>query len=119
MIPKEDLDIFRGDEKEFPFQVKKNGMPLDITGMTLKFTVKKNLVDADPGYFQKSTSDGIVIAAGTQGNLTVTVAPEDTDDAPSSEVVYFYDLQLTAAPGKPKTVASGPFKIIPDVTRTT
>jgi len=122
MLPETPLDIFRGDVKQFRITVTKDDdgviSPMDISGLSIKFTVKALLADPDPGIFQKTTAaGGVVITDGPAGKAIVTVQAADTDSQPAEMLIFRWDAQVTSGAG-PITVAKGPFRIVPDVTRT-
>lgn len=82
-----------------------DGEPIDLTGATVFFTVKKRLSDVD--------ADAVI-----EKEITVFDAPEtgvaelalDTDDTNIVATSYFYDIQLKDTNGK--IVSSGRDKFI-------
>lgn len=72
--------------------------------------------DASATIFSLTSSSGITLA-GSDPNITITIAATATDDfdAPSSGV---YDLELvTTASGVVERILEGAFKVTPEVTR--
>lgn len=118
------LEMKRGDDRELEITVSNaaGDGPLDITGMTLRWTLKRAYTDGDADAIaQKSTGGGgISITDGPAGLAEVTVDREDTEEVeiPSAKpLMLFWDLQLTNA-GKAQTIAEGRLSLSPDVTRT-
>ena len=110
--------LYRGDTREFEFEFTNSaGLPLDITGHELWFTVKRDIGDADvDAILQKK----IVFPSSPQsekGEGTLTLDSTETDGLEPG--VYFYDFQRVM-PGIPpvvKTLVSGKISVLPDVTR--
>lgn len=111
------IEMFRGDSPTFTFAVEKDGIAVNITGGTFKFTVKENLKDADEdAKISKATGgSGITITDAANGKLSVSIATGDTSDLESETTLWEYDLQITLG-GEVATVATGAFLIKPDVT---
>lgn len=112
-----DLDAVRGDTNKYDVTVTRDGAALDLTGATLKFTVKRSLDDADAdAVFQKAIGTGIVVDDVAGGLATLTVAPADTSALPAPRS-FHYDLQLTESDGRVTTVAIGSLRLSADVER--
>lgn len=69
------LTFVEGEKKTLKIQVKENGSPKDITGMSFKFAVKENLTDTS--YKISPVSGTIDDAANGKVSFTFTV-PEGT-----------------------------------------
>lgn len=114
--------FYRGDTKTYPFSFKVKDsdpvIPIDLTGKTLKFTMKASKADADPGALQKSLGpfSGAEALAGT-GTLVLT-STETNGLAPGK---YYFDFQLTdpgTSPPTVQTVGAGTVTVLEDITRT-
>lgn len=110
----------RGDTIDLEVAVTRNDAAVDLTGADCWFTAKRRLSDADAdALIQKTLGSGItVIGNAADGNLLVTIDPEDTDSLTRQTVLYC-DVQLLEADGRVTTVASGTLTVELDVTRST
>jgi len=115
MATKLNFNVFRGDtfKKTLKF-TDENGNPIDITGWTVYFTVKK------PAYVPDDSDDSealkqiiINVASGTSG--VCTISWENVDISPFE---YAYDIQIKKATGEVLTMLYGKFIVEADVTRT-
>jgi hypothetical protein len=89
------LQTHRGDTETFTVTLTDGaGDPLDLTGLDVTFTVKRNFGDAVP-FIQKTFSDGIDMAgaSGDSGVLTITIEPEDTADLTHTER-FVWDIEV-------------------------
>jgi hypothetical protein len=107
------LEFRRGDTR--PLTVT---LPQDITGISLWFTAKHRLSDADDdAVLRKSTDEGsITIPVGTDGIALVDVDASDTESLTRTTRLY-YDVQTLDDGGTIDTVAHGRLVIHADVTR--
>lgn len=95
------------------------GQPYDLTGATLRWTAKRNVVEPDPGDLQHVSGVGTAItitnAAGGRATHTITGAESD---GLTAGVVHNWDVQVTAADGTVATPLVGKITFAADVTRT-
>ena len=110
-----DLDAVRGDTNEYEVAVTRDAAVLDLQGATLKFTVKRDLGDAD-AVFQKAIWTGITVTDAPNGACTLTIDPADTSALPAPRA-FHYDLELTESDGRVTTVAIGLLRLAADVER--
>lgn len=112
-----DLDAVRGDTNEYEVAVTRDAAVLDLQGATLKFTVKRDLGDADAdAVFQKAIGTGITVTDAPNGACTLTIDPADTSALPAPRA-FHYDLELTESDGRVTTVAIGLLRLAADVER--
>ena len=114
-MAKINLSAYRGDLVEFPFVFKDgNGVAIDITGWILFFTLKNNIDDSDNSAVLKvdvtSHTDPV------NGKTEVILSNISTDSLAGE---YFYDFQFKNNLGEIKTIMSGIFEFLKDVTRRT
>lgn len=113
--------LIRGDTLLLDVQVKKNGVPVDITGWKVWFTVKRNFPDADNNaVYQANSTDGsgdVTITSSTQGKVTVRMPALKTFAFPDGMTKLIYDVQTKDASGVTATVDVGTVTVSPDVTR--
>ena len=84
------------------------GAPVDLTGSTLRFAVRRS--PSDPIILDKTSSGGgITIAPGTGGTATVSIVAADTEAGPTG--IFAWELEGTDPAGKVTTLASGTFVI--------
>ena len=107
-------DFYRGDSKTINMSFKDNtGNPIDLTGATIWFTVKRNPMDLDSNaVIQKEITSH---TDATNGLSTISLAPTDTNDLEIRS--YNYDIQLVDSIGKVTTIIVGTFKLLLDITR--
>ncbi len=109
---------YAGDTMRIELAIKEEGVPVDLTGYDLKFTAKKNAKDADNaiGAIQKSLGDGIEVIDAANGEILITIDPDDTTDN-TETVTYFIDLQMSFS-GEVVTVFNGTLTVNADITQT-
>lgn len=104
-----DYTMVRGDTRTFDLPLlDANGAAYDPAEIaSLEFKV------AD--LFTATVGDGIAIDESS-GDVTLTVSPTDTEDAPDVRMAYPYDVQVTLDDGTINTPQRGLFIVLPDVT---
>lgn len=110
--------MWRGDTEVFDAAIAVSGVPVDITGCSLKFTAKRSLQDDDAdAVFQLDTPTEILITNGPGGLCQINVASLDTS-ALLVPTLCYCDLQLVDTSGNVSTTATGTLMVKIDVTRT-
>jgi hypothetical protein len=110
-----DITWFRGDTLPLTIRVKDStGVAVDITGSTFFLTVKQNKEDLDANAViseNQATHDDPTngVTSFTISNTAMTLSPGE----------YFYDIQVKTALGRVRTILSGKFIIVTDITRRT
>lgn len=117
------LNILRGDTASWEFRIaeQNGGAALDLTGASLRFTVKTSRREPDSAaLIQKQIATGIEVVDALGGVLRVTLSAADTA-ALDPQTLYVWDLQVRTALGIVITpdYAQGTMRIDGDVTRTT
>lgn len=115
-----DFTMQRGDTLVLTATITADGVALDLTGATLRFTVKssESLTDAQ-ALCTLTTGAGIVHTNAAGGIATITLPATTTATLDSSPFVFVYDLQVTTSTSQVFTVARGALTVSPDVSRTT
>lgn len=113
-------DFYRGDTKSWSLTFQKNGSPIDISNMTLYFTLKQDqeAADNDTGVYQASVT--FPNDANSQAGLGSILLTSTFTDA-IEPGAYYYDFQLVDSSTSPSTVttlAKGTVNVLIDVTRT-
>ena len=110
--------FYRGDTKAFDLSfTDSSGLPIDVTGHELWFTLKTSIADSDAdAAFQKR----IVFpgsAESQQGVATLVLTSEETGTIEPG--TYFFDIQkvIPDTPPVVATLLSGKVSILPDITR--
>lgn len=104
------ITVVRGDTHTLHLNFKANGLPLDLTGAIVFFTVKRDLNDADnQAQIAKTVSS---FGDPTSGEVDITLNEDDTD-TPGE---YFYDIQLKQSDNAVASSRRGKFIIEQDVT---
>jgi hypothetical protein len=108
------IDFIRGNQFDLALTVKENGVAKDITGATVRFTVKKAKDDAAD---DTSAIISKTVTSHTDPSNGVTAIPIIKSDTQDEDVgSYFYDIQIDFADGSIKS-AEGRFSLIKEVTR--
>lgn len=102
------LKITQGDEATFNLTFTSGGEPLDLSGVAVTMSAKKNLADEEYT-FQKVVDNH---EEPTSGEVTITLESSDTDIDLGE---YYYDIQLSGAVAT-KTVLKGTLTITWQVT---
>jgi len=100
--------MYRGDTYKFTATIKNNDVILDITGYTIKMSVRITYKDKD------DTSDPEIeaiatIPAGTDGKANFEIEPADTTSLDARD--YVYDIELTSDTDEVSTIGIGKFTI--------
>ena len=88
--------------------------PIDLTGYTAKLQVRRAHAHATV-LLEASTTDGRIVIAGPQGNISLTVPKEVTAALPAMTLEY--DLFITSAAGVATRLLDGKFVVSASVTR--
>lgn len=109
-----DIRRKRGDTyaEELEITSSTTGLVLDITGYSFVLTV-------DPEQFPSTSDNNLMSVTGSitdAVNGLVEFAPTalDADQTPGS---YYYDIQMTDAAGRVRTIQEGRFIIIQDISK--
>ena len=109
------LDITRTRGDTYPVRLvlkDKLGTRIDLTGWSFRLTVDPSPAPAD------AASKVIGLAAIPTAPETGAVAlPLTTTDAAIAPGTYYFDVEATDAAGFVRTLASGRWTVIPDITQ--
>ena len=105
-------DIYSGDRfKPIEFVIDVNGVPLDLTGCTVRMQFRKNVNSNNNPDYEFSTDEGnIDISSGTI--KTVFIPKLEIDGG-----LYSYDLEVTTSTGEVTTYVRGSIKVIEDISK--
>lgn len=114
-----DFAFYRGDNFDLKCTVKVSGVPHDITGAALIFSIKENPTDTTYIFQRKNADAGgspseIEMSDPTNGEFKIHVLPINTLNVPG-DVNYWYDIQMTLS-GTITTVKRGRVFIAQDIT---
>jgi len=115
----------RGDTTVLEFTVTRSGVPVNLTGLKIWFTVKTDRSVADASAtIRKGTAatgmSGITLpGAGTDGRYWVQIDPADTSSLADGTQWFYYDTQIREADARVTTVETGRFAVTTDVTKAT
>lgn len=114
------LKMVRGDTYQFNATIILDGVPVDLTGGTVRMTAKWAVANADnAAVFQlSSATTGITVTDAVNGKISVTIASDKTSSLPAKKVELPYDIQFVDSTSKVFTVLYGTLTIVPDVTIT-
>lgn len=91
------MEVTRGRTHTFSVAVKdNNGAAVNLTGKTLRLSVKKSARDSDVNAVMAlaSPSTGITIVDAAAGTATITVGPANTSTLPNYNHFCHYELVL-------------------------
>jgi hypothetical protein len=103
-------NFYQGDTVPIALNFTANGSPIDITGSVIKFTMKVNLTDADPGALQV-TAD---LTDPVNGQALITLESVDTNALDVRE--YYFDIEWTNASGAKRTIINSTIRVLAQVT---
>jgi hypothetical protein len=109
------IEIFQGDYQIINIEINdENGDDLDLTGKTIRLTVKEDHDEDDEDALIELTTDngGIALVAATLGTCQAYVLATHTRSLTAKN--YVYDLKVIDG-NNPYTVSHGIFTIIPSV----
>jgi hypothetical protein len=109
-----DKTIQRGDSDNFTIEISHNGVPLDLTGWTVWFTVRKewvnqNIVDDEDALISRK-----ITKFDTIGQVPIRITPEETTVKAGE---YHYDIQYKQPNGTIKSSDPYKYTIKNDITR--
>lgn len=88
-----DFEINHGDTEIFDLTVRADGVAVNLTGKSLRFSVKREYTDA-AALILKTTENGITVTNAAAGQARVTLNPADTELLYNHEHAVVYDVQL-------------------------
>lgn len=113
------FSLYRGDTKTFTltFKTRPEGMPIDITGHHLWFTMKKSTDETDDQAAIQKQITFPETPASEAGFGFLTLTSVETGSVTSG--VYLYDMQwvIDGDPPVVMTIIFGRIIVLPDVTR--
>jgi hypothetical protein len=108
-MAKVDITRFRGDTDPLVFTFSKNKVALDITGSTFTLSVSTEQSPTDAVYILQLSG---VVTTPLSGIVEFTPSAIQADFIGS----YFYDIEMVSG-SVVKTVVSGKFKMLQDITK--
>jgi hypothetical protein len=106
--------LYAGDTKIFNLEVKRDNLPVDITGSVVTFTMKSNidLPDEDAAVQVVVTSH----VDAPSGQTQIVIPAEMTNDLLRGK--YYYDIQFKDLNGNVQTLIYNTVEVLPTVTKT-
>lgn len=114
-------DRYAGETIELDLTITLDGAPLSISSLAeIWFTAKRTDKDADPGLFQKTKTDGGIVATDDpNGKARITIDPADTTSL-TNMVSLYCDVKLKETAASRETVGlRGKLTIYPTPTKAT
>ena len=103
----------RGDTfAEVPFQINKDGIPLDLTGAIIHMQLRKSPGGTVYLNLTSVSNLGITMTSALDGAFKINEMILNLEAN-----VYLYDIEITFPSGEVKTWISGQFTVINDITR--
>ena len=122
--PSEGDRYYEGDALDVPFTfLDKEDQPVDITGMTVEFRVKRNLTDSDEeSYVEKTGTEGepgddISFTDPANGECIVSIDTDDTtnvlteNEIRSESVIVDWHIRVIDGDGDRVTSETGTWEI--------
>lgn len=109
-----DLTIIRGDTEDIGFELKNDGVAVDLTGSSVYFTAKPALTADNDDNTAVIQVEVISHTDPTNGITVIPLTPSDTDVTPGT---YYYDIQIKSATGVITSIKHRQLEVIADVTR--
>ncbi|MFQ5647323.1 MAG: BppU family phage baseplate upper protein [bacterium] len=117
MLTSKEINLYRGDDRTLEISVTDSqGQPVDLTGSSLKFSVKQS--SSDVAYLVQKSSDfssEISITDPIGGVFQIYLVPGDSNGLTPG--AYQYDIELTSSAGKIYTVLRSELTVMDDITR--
>lgn len=91
------MEVINGRTHVFSLAVKDNaGAAVNLTGKTLKFSVKRNARDTDANAVMvlSTPGSGIAVVSAANGTATLTIAPANTSGLENFDQFCRYELVL-------------------------
>lgn len=107
------VGIVKGNDIPLDFQIKKSGMPVDITGYSIWCAGKFNEADPDAAaiFMQTLTNTGIVLGDATMGTGQAIIFGSFTA-ALAAGTVFYWELQVKSPANHVSTVHKGSIALI-------
>lgn len=122
-----DITITRGDNRTILVDVTQGGVPLNLTGYSIWFTAKQQIIDDDTSAKIRKGNVGPLTGVsvipnpktGVYQRIRVDLVNGDTQTLADKYYNLLYDVQIKDGSGSIYTVASGVLNVEPDVTEAT
>lgn len=112
------LQATRGDDEIYELTLKqRDGTALNLTGVSIWFTVKRSHEETDvQAIVRKTVGSGITIVNAAIGRADVRILAADLASLPPRRTTLVWDCQVRDAAGFVSTVDRGQLVVDPDVT---
>jgi hypothetical protein len=109
--------IHAGDDYDHSFTVERAGLPLDLTGAKVWFTVKKDVADTDDEALLQYSSDAVTeleVTAPVQGKFVIHLKAADTAEM---EGIWPYDIKAKLNTTKIVRISRGVIEFLANITQ--
>lgn len=116
LIRDAEIELAYGDYHEIDVKITDEiGMPVNLTGCTVRFTIKKTFMEPDSSAIITKTSAGndVLILDPEEGTVKIILHPHETKLEPAS---YKFDIKVYKN-GRVHTVVVGTVKVLQVVWR--
>lgn len=110
------LEVDRGTTVTISGVYTEGGVATDITGASIRFTVKPTSWDTDADDSDATITKAGSIVDASAGTYSITLTDTDTYVDPDT---YYYDIKIELASGTIHKLSGGKFKVLPTVTNRT
>ncbi|MGE4164204.1 MAG: hypothetical protein AB7G23_20980 [Vicinamibacterales bacterium] len=108
--------ITRGDTATLDLIAQVGGNPVNLDGLTVKFTARYDPADPD-AVIQKSTeTGGVSVIDAVAGAIRVLIDSADTAALPNRPLYLYFDVEVSDEAGHRLTAAFGVLEMRQDVT---
>lgn len=102
------MSFYNNADWNQPFTVRAGGVPVNLTGKTLRFTLRAQVNDPTP-LVEGTTQDLITITDGPAGRFTLAVPYSITRTVPAGN--HYWDLVDILGAGSQTRIAGGRFLV--------
>ena len=108
------LSLYAGDTEKFNIAITAGGLPVDLTGWTIKAEIRASR--GAPTVIETFTCT--LSPTPEDGTLTISLSDTETAGLPIGAAIGVWDLQMTSPTGDVKTFLTGSVEVTQDVTDT-
>lgn len=110
-----DAKLVRGDTSSLGLVAVVGGSPINLTGLTVRFTAKYDPADAEPVLTKGTDTGGVFVTDPAAGAITVLIDADDTAGLPPRPLYLHFDVEVSDGAGHRFTPVVGVLELRPDV----
>jgi hypothetical protein len=106
----------RGDTATLDLVAQAGGNPINLDGLTVKFTARYDPADPAAVLAKSTETGGVAVLDAAGGVVRVSIDSADTAALPNRPLYLYFDVEVSDQAGHRVTVASGVLELRQDVT---